>query len=149
MPGVEFKAALEVADRQGIPLCYGDRNINDTVTRLRTALARTSWLKLLTTPTPQAFADTVADTPPHARGNPAEELKHLVEQIKNRRQIALLRSHLQECAPEVMDVMLAQRDRFMVERLLRCCPSGRIVAIVGMAHMDGIEAEFARQINPP
>ena len=41
--------------------------------------------------------------------------------------------------------MLHQRDRYMVKEIRRKCPSGTVVAVVGLAHMDGIEAEWLLQ----
>ena len=43
--------------------------------------------------------------------------------------------------PRVAAAMLDQRDDVMTQNLLRRC-SGRTVAVVGMAHMDGIEERW-------
>jgi len=48
-------------------------------------------------------------------------------------------------APRIVEVMLHQRDRFMVKEIRRRCPSGVVVAVVGLAHMDGIEKEWLVQ----
>ncbi|XP_024520562.1 traB domain-containing protein [Selaginella moellendorffii] len=42
--------------------------------------------------------------------------------------------------PEVVDAVVDQRDEIMTKRLL-CC-DGKIVAVVGLAHMDGIEERW-------
>ena len=41
-------------------------------------------------------------------------------------------------------VMLTERDAVMAKNLRRDCRSGRIVAVVGMAHMDGLEEILRR-----
>ena len=38
--------------------------------------------------------------------------------------------------------MLHQRDRLMARRLRENCPSGTAVAVVGAAHLDGVEREW-------
>merc|ERR1719198_1577235 len=68
-----------------------------------------------------------------------------VEQLKNREQVAALRRFMSAGAPSVVEVMLHQRDRHMVKELRRKCPDGTVVAVVGLAHMDGIEHEWHMQ----
>lgn len=136
-PGQEFKVALEEADRRKLPLVYGDRNVDETVSRLRDALSSVSFSR---------FTSSVPDLPPELQklfgsaniGN----LSDRVEMLKNRRQVALFRDHMGTVAPEIMEVMVLQRDKIMVDKLLHESKPGCTVAVVGMAHMDGIEQEW-------
>ena len=68
-----------------------------------------------------------------------------VESLKDRAQVAALRRHLNRAAPSIVEVMLHQRDRLMVKQLRRKIPQGVVVAVVGLAHMDGIEHEWLVQ----
>ncbi|CAK0800848.1 unnamed protein product [Prorocentrum cordatum] len=138
VPGVDFRAALEEADRRGLPVCYGDRDIDQTLGRLREALSEVSWSLLASPPPPPPELERVLGE------DSLEGLSSFVERLKNRRQIAAFRDYLCDVMPGVMAVMVRQRDVSMAEELLVECPPGRIVAVVGMAHMDGIEQEWQR-----
>ena len=78
-------------------------------------------------------------------GGGASGIAAAVENLKNREHVAALRRHLNGAAPSVVEVMLHQRDRQMVNALRRKCQSGVVVAVVGLAHMDGIEREWLVQ----
>ena len=56
-----------------------------------------------------------------------------------------MRRFMNTAAPSIVEVMLHQRDRHMVRRLRETCVSGTAVGVVGLAHMDGIEAEWMMQ----
>lgn len=139
VPGVEFKAALEEADRRGLPICHGDRDIDQTLGLLREALSAVSWSRIVSPPPPPPELERVVGEVS------LEGLSSSVERLKNRRQIAAFRGYLCDVMPGVMEVMVRQRDVSMAEKLLGECPPGRIVAVVGMAHMDGIEQEWQRR----
>jgi len=40
--------------------------------------------------------------------------------------------------------LIDERDDFMYERLLKC--EGKVVAVVGLGHLDGIEARWNRRL---
>ena len=52
---------------------------------------------------------------------------------------------MQRQVPGVIRVIRDERDEFMVRHLLRC--EGRVVAVVGIAHMDGIEALWKERME--
>jgi pheromone shutdown protein TraB len=64
-----------------------------------------------------------------------------VEMMKTRRAVAEVTRHLRTDFPKVAVAMVDERDEMMTNGLLHKCP-GRTVAVVGMAHMDGIEARW-------
>eukprot|EP00966_Prymnesium_polylepis_P235926 5456382-Prymnesium_polylepis.2 len=51
-----------------------------------------------------------------------------------------------EAAP-LYDALIGERDAYMARSLLDS-PGRRIVAVVGMAHMDGIETYFSKGAAP-
>jgi len=132
-PGAEFKTALQEATQRKLHVCYGDRDVNETFRLLHEALSKISWASL-TSP---------LEAPPEFRqASGVFDLAGAVEALKNRRQCTAFRSYMERAFPDVMTVMVRQRDQIMVDNLLRACPAGCIVAVVGMAHMDGIEQEW-------
>lgn len=139
-PGLEFKVALEEADRRELNVCYADRDVDETVSLLHNALSSVSWSRFASEP-PAMSAELQKIMGKVGFRNLAAS----VELIKNRRHISLFRDHMEALAPELMEVMLHQRDRMMVDNLLQGCCPGVTVAVVGMAHMDGIELEWQRR----
>lgn len=138
IPGLEFKVALEEAKRLNLPVCLGDQDIGNTMTKLRLSLGSISFAKVCNPP----------PAPPELEAAAAGGFQGMtasIERMKNRKQIGILRDYVSTMVPEVMDVMVGQRDSFMVDKLLHDCAVGRTVAVVGMAHMDGIEDEWRRR----
>eukprot|EP00965_Chrysotila_dentata_P089643 2959471-Pleurochrysis_carterae.AAC.4 len=133
IPGVDFKAALEVADEMHIPIELIDRDIETTMNLLRNALGSLSLAKLLSTPVPSEL-----------RSLGHTSIEQAIESLKSRRHLRLAIEYVSECAPSVVDVMLHQRDQFMVDRLSNM-QGQRVVAVVGLAHMKGMEQRWRRQ----
>ncbi len=78
-----------------------------------------------------------------------------VEKFKDRKGVTELTQWQKNLLPNIYEAMLGSRDRFMVEQVLRQCTAAegskaggskgkttKIVLVVGMAHMDGIERIF-------
>ena len=136
VPGVDFKAALTAADAVGVAAHCVDRDVNETLQLLRGALGEVDLPRLLTTPPPRELLGSMFS---------GGDIASAVETLKNREQVAALRRHMNSAAPSVVEVMLHQRDRLMVKNIRQKCPSGVVVAVVGLAHMDGIEKEWLMQ----
>ena len=140
IPGVDFKAALDAADAVGAPAHCIDRDVDETLRLLRGALSEVSFEKLMTTPPPADLTSSMSGLSGGMAG-----IAEAVEQLKNRQQVAAMRRFMNTAAPSIVEVMLHQRDRHMVRRLRETCVSGTAVGVVGLAHMDGIEAEWMMQ----
>ncbi|XP_059075713.1 uncharacterized protein LOC131061159 isoform X2 [Cryptomeria japonica] len=61
----------------------------------------------------------------------------LIENTTQRNFVRKLTEKLTSEIPDIVRVILTQRDQMMFENLRKC--KGKVVAVVGMAHMDGIE----------
>jgi pheromone shutdown protein TraB len=79
--------------------------------------------------------------PPSAMGGSMDDIERIVENLKTRRHIREMREYMAYQMPRIARVFVDERDEIMVEALLRC-KGERIVAVVGMAHMDGIERRW-------
>jgi pheromone shutdown protein TraB len=142
VPGLEFKVAMEEAERIGAEVVCGDRSQTETLDRLRRAAARTDWLKALTTPmSAELEAELSGALGGASFGGGFEALfsEASLEAMKDRRRIRAMRAHFEKIAPEMMEALLHERDEIMAKRIQSCPPDGSVVAVVGMAHMDGLE----------
>jgi pheromone shutdown protein TraB len=53
--------------------------------------------------------------------NFSRDFKQGVEKLKDRKRIAMMSKYMESAAPEVMKVMLTERDEFMVDSILKSC----------------------------
>ena len=65
----------------------------------------------------------------------------MVEKLKNRNLVRRFVQVMKQAYPEVVNVMLTERDVVMAANLRRC-PGKVVVGVVGLAHLDGIEKHF-------
>jgi len=139
VPGLEFQVALREADRLGLQVCLGDRDVNETLSRLRSVLAGLSFSDLANPPPmPRDLEEALGKMQ-------IMDFGQSIEQIKNRRQIAMFRDYMSKSFPGIMNEMVTNRDIVMTGKLLTECKPGRTVAVVGMAHMDGIEEQWRQR----
>ena len=68
--------------------------------------------------------------------------------LKQRDNVRALAAYLKESVPPFYDALIAERDAYMAASLLGCADGARVVAVVGLAHVDGIEAALLAQGAP-
>ncbi len=130
-PGAELKLAAERASALGLPLHLIDRDVGAT---LRRALKRLGWWARL-----QVVGGLLASlvSRENVDGDAIEQLK----------QGSMLESSFSEFAaerPELFEVLIAERDRYMAARLRRDAADAReVLVVVGAGHLAGI----ARQLH--
>ena len=78
-------------------------------------------------------------------GMSTEQLKYFVETVKAKDNVRLLMDNLNSVAPEVYQAMVAERDLFMANGLDGLDQFESIVAVMGIAHVDGVETELKRR----
>jgi len=61
-----------------------------------------------------------------------------VEALKQRKTVREIMSTLRNALPELYTALVAERDQYMARSILET-KATKTVAVVGMAHMDGIE----------
>ena len=143
--GGEMLAAINEADRLGIRCVHGDVEISQTMTEMKSAVS-TSFAEIMTNPTLMSNLFP----PPELRVIFGRLLsgkidpKQFVESIKTRDNAHQVASYLQRSFPSVYNVMITKRDVHMAMMLRRHCGKGKVVAVVGMAHMEGIEREWEK-----
>ncbi|KAI3871813.1 hypothetical protein MKW92_026293 [Papaver armeniacum] len=118
IPGLEFKVAIEESSRVGARCFYIDQDMDVTLQQL-CKVSSFYWLW-------SAYSTGV-------RGE-AKFTRSFVQEIH---------SFQKELSPEIFKAMIEDRDKFMFTNLRSF--QGKVVAAVGMGHMDGIELLWKRE----
>lgn len=127
-PGAEMKAALEGAERSGMPVQLVDREIGITLKRTSRGL---SWWRrwvMLNGLVVSMFS----------REKIEEED---IERLKQGDILAETFSEFSKASPEIYETLIAERDRFMAARLRSENPPGsgrRVLVVIGAGHMEGM-----------
>ena len=164
-----FKAGEEfvIAIREGLALnaaiVLGDRDVEVTLRRLTEALSKTDLKKLFASDSDLEKAmdslmpngsrsATMAAMSGGESGKDLtntggekiskEQFKEFVETVKARENVRLVMSKLRETAPELYNAMVAERDVYMANGIDKLDQFEKMVAVVGIAHVDGIEANL-------
>lgn len=141
-PGAEFKAAMEAAEAHGARVVYGDRDVQETLQRLA---ASVSWQDLARLfqgggpQPPQSLVDFFENGGWEGSGA-ASRVESQVEAMKSRKVAQQLSTFLRQLNPALAAALIDERDEHMVQSLRRL--KGRAVAVVGLAHLDGIERRW-------
>jgi TraB/PrgY/gumN family len=148
-PGEEFAAAIRAAREIGATIVLGDQDVQVTLRRLAQALSVTDLQPLLN---PNAeFEKTMTDLLPlppalessnSAAGDPAQfkrDLSDYVERMKSRETVRTIVHELDTVAPAVVRVMLTERDAYMASGLDSLESFKKVVGVMGLAHIDGVE----------
>jgi pheromone shutdown protein TraB len=141
--GQEFAAAIREGLAQGATIVLGDQDVDVTLRRLTRALTRTNWSKLLSADesvmnellpaaSRKIFTEDLSNFSP-------DQFRSTVELVKTRENVRKIMAVLQDAAPEIYMAMVGERDAYMADGLNRLEPFNTIVAVVGLAHVDGIE----------
>lgn len=69
-----------------------------------------------------------------------QNIESMVESAKRRDVVRAMRTWMEELHPNLVQVLVHERDQYMFEQLRRL--EGKIVAVVGLGHLDGIERRW-------
>ncbi|CAM6010200.1 unnamed protein product [Sphagnum balticum] len=132
-PGKEFRVAMEEAQRLNANVLYVDQDVQVTMKRLRDVITLRDIIKIImsnSNPNIEHYPSILKDWEKN-------DFQGSVERLKTRETVRQLISWMEAAFPDVVKVMVHERDALMVKRLRAC--EGKVVGVVGMAHMDGIE----------
>jgi TraB/PrgY/gumN family len=157
-PGEEFAEAIRAGREINATIVLGDQDVQITLRRLAEALSMTDMNQLLNPDSkleqtmsnllpsvPQAMNGTSvsSSTMSTVNDDPTQfkrELSDFVEQMKSRETVRTIIQELKGVAPEIVRVMLTERDKYMANGLHTLRQSyPNVVAVMGLAHMDGVE----------
>lgn len=152
--GDEFRTAVAEALDTGAQVVLGDQDVRTTLDALRDALGQTDLKALLTAPAPELPQGAPADAaralaPAGALGAGADSLdaaavSAAVQALKERENTRAVVASFKEAAPALHRALIADRDQYMANSIDKA-GGQRLVAVVGLAHLDGIEAELSRR----
>ncbi len=156
-PGEEFAEAIRAGRDVGATIVLGDQDVEITLQRLAEALSMTDLNQLLNSDSEleRTMSNLLPSLPPQPSGNsnsnnnnnkyndPTQfkrELSDYVEQMKSRETVRTIVQELNTLAPQVVRVMLTERDIYMANGLHTLRPKfPKVVAVMGLAHIDGVE----------
>lgn len=133
IPGAELLEAVQVAEREKIPVSLCDRDIRVT---MRRAWHATSWWKksyLLSTLLVSLFDRT-------------EMTEEKLVELRQSDTLSELLSELGKSMPELKTVLIDERDTWLAEKI-KAAEGERIVAVVGAGHVAGILSALKEDRN--
>lgn len=127
-PGAELLAAIEAAEDAEIPVELIDR---DVLITLRRAWAKMGFLEKF------RVLDALLWQEDDEEGATVEEL------LEDSDMLSKLMEEAREVAPAAGSVLIDERDAFLAGRIQQIRGRGKILAIVGAGHLDGIQKNLA------
>jgi pheromone shutdown-related protein TraB len=126
-PGAEMKAAIEAAEQQGIPVEMVDRDIRVTLSRFWQSLGLFGKIKMF-----YALVLSIAEV---------DEVKSAdIEKLKEKDVMDLVVDEFRNFSPNGARTLIDERDAYIAHNLIRLKEEkeGRILAVVGAGHLQGI-----------
>ena len=146
-PGAELLAAVEAAQAAGIPVELIDRDIDITLKRAWRSLGPWRRITLLGS----LFGRSQAGAGPggHPAGRGDEPITaQMIEDLKQPKALSDMLAELGRAVPEIKRTLVDERDQYLVSRLLEVGRGRRrVVAVVGAAHVPGIQAQLGASID--
>jgi len=124
-PGSEMIAAIDMAEKTGAKVALIDRDIQVTLSRF--------WIKMSFFEKLKMFVSLIGAT----LGFGTTEID--IDTVTDEDVVLQLVSELRKIAPSVASVLLDERDIFMASNLVKLAHEGKIVAVVGAGHREGIQ----------
>jgi pheromone shutdown-related protein TraB len=124
-PGAEMMAAIEQAEKSGAKIALIDRDIQVTLGRFWNRMSFFEKLKL--------FGSLVGAS----LGFGTDKID--IETVTNEDVVTQLIEELRKLAPSAAIVLIDERDAFMAKNLLDLSNQGKVVAVVGAGHREGIQ----------
>uniref|UniRef100_A0A6V0CCG5 Uncharacterized protein n=1 Tax=Pseudo-nitzschia australis TaxID=44445 RepID=A0A6V0CCG5_9STRA len=155
--GEEFVTAVKEGKKIGADIVLGDRDVEVTLRRVTEGLAKTDLKAFLSPdselertmqgmlPVNEGVADRMAGSSSSDAAKDLsdeqfkEELTSFVETMKTKENVRLIMGQLQRLAPFLYEALVSERDVYMATGLNGLNELESIVAVVGIAHADGIE----------
>ncbi|MGA2121721.1 MAG: TraB/GumN family protein [Methanoregula sp.] len=129
-PGAEMKAAIEEADKRGIPIGLVDRDIRVTLLRFWNSLGFFEKIRMF-----WALIVSIVEI------DSGEEID--IEALKDQDVIDVVMEEFRRFSPNGSRALIDERDAFIAHQLVLLKaqrPEGKILAVIGAGHRKGISA---------
>lgn len=124
-PGDEMKRAVEIAEEDGIPYSFCDREVATTLKRAWTRCGFWSKSKLMATLLSSALS--------------TEKLEEAqIESLKNKNELEGMMNELADYLPKVKETLIDERDRYLATRIFQS-EGRKAVAVIGAGHLGGVK----------
>jgi pheromone shutdown-related protein TraB len=134
-PGSEMLAAIEAAKKAGARVALVDRDVGITIQRFWSAMGFLDKVKLIGSLIPAAF------------GWGKEEID--IDTITQEDIVSQMISEFRKISPAAANVLLDERDAFLARNLVSLSKQGRVLAVVGAGHREGIARHLAHPEDIP
>lgn len=133
-PGSEMVAAIEEAKKQNLEVALVDRDIAVTLKR--------AWKKMKLREKLRLFWEFMKVLV----GYDEEELDELnLQEMMKQDMISEMLKEFGELVPSVANVLIHERDVYIAQKILDARQKGRVVAVVGAGHLEGIRQHLEQQ----
>ncbi|MFA4859929.1 TraB/GumN family protein [Methanoregula sp.] len=128
-PGAEMKAAIEEAEKNNIPIALVDRDIRITLMRFWHSMGIIEKIKMI-----WALIISIAEV------DNGQEID--IESLKEQNVIDMVMEEFRKFSPNGARALIDERDAFIAHQLIILKaqrPEGKILAVVGAGHRQGIK----------
>ena len=130
-PGAEMLAAVEVAAEEDLKVLLADRDIGITLKRAWKKMSLREKLRL-------TWNLLAAIT-----GVYEEEMGEIdIDTLMQEDMISMMVDELSELVPSVADVLIYERDTFIAKKILQASKDGKVLAVVGAGHLNGLVSKL-------
>ncbi|MCU0913932.1 MAG: TraB/GumN family protein [Planctomycetes bacterium] len=129
-PGAEMLEGVRLASETGAQLVLADRDIEITLKRVWGYLGFWNKLKLAMQILMSSLFTEKIDT-------------DVIEQLKQQDQLEAVMAEFARQFPEIKRRLIDERDTYLAQKI-RTAPGGRVVAVVGAGHVEGIQSQIHR-----
>ncbi len=134
-PGSEMIAAIDAAQKTGARVALVDRDVGITIQRFWSAMGIVDKSRLI-------FALI-----PAAMGWGEEELD--IDSITQDDIVSQMISEFRKVSPSAANVLVDERDAYIARNLVNLSKQGRVLAVVGAGHKEGIARHLAHPESIP
>jgi pheromone shutdown-related protein TraB len=140
-PGAELLAAVDAATAGGIPVELIDRDINITLKR--------TWRNLGLWKRSMLLSSLIVGFDTDDKQRSAEPVtEKTIEDLKEPKALSEMLSDLGRLVPQIKGPLIDERDQYLASKLADAGAGRRtVVAVVGAAHVPGIQAQFGTPID--
>jgi pheromone shutdown-related protein TraB len=133
-PGSEMIAAMDVAKKYGLEVALVDRDISITLKRAWRKMGIREKFRLT-----WEFLKAIL-------GYDDEEVEELdLKKLMDQDVISALMEEFGEIAPSVSTVLIHERDEYIAKKILDESKKGKVVAVVGAGHINGIKKQLEKK----